>query len=89
VSERKFRERERKTRPFEVKRQSIVGVLGENAAGLFPQANDPPRGWQMIAGDRARAFSAEESPNTTRQHAAQNARERAAKAGRDGKCHRK
>jgi hypothetical protein len=31
----------------------------------------------------------EESPDTTRQHAAQNAREDGAKAPADGKCHRK
>ena len=43
----------------------------------------------MIAGGKARAFSAEESPNTTRQHAAENTRRRTAQAGRDGKCHRK
>ena len=49
---------------------------------------------QMIAGGRRNACTGrvgppEESPNTTRRHAAYNTRESAAKAGGDGKCHRK
>jgi hypothetical protein len=43
-------------------------------------------GWQTIALRFARG---EESPNTTRQHAAQRARGCPAQAGQDGQCHRK
>ena len=77
-----------KSRPLMGHGRGFAGVR-EIAVGFSPPAHESPRGWQMIAGEKARAFSAEESPNTTRQHAAQNARGRMAKAGRDGKCHRK
>ena len=42
-----------------------------------------------MADDRCRSDAAEESPNTTRQHAAENTRALLAKAGSDGKCRRK
>jgi len=41
----------------------------------------------MIAGEPQ--GPPEESPNTKRQHAAQNARARVSQGSRDGKCHRK
>src|SRR5437762_1377726 len=43
--------------------------------------------WQMIAGEQQ--CSPEESPNTIRQHAAENTRAAPTQVGVDGKCHRK
>ncbi len=52
-----------------------------------------PETSQRLSDDRCGSFFSkrlgEESPNTHGQHAAQNAREYSAKAGCDGKCHRK
>ncbi len=46
------------------------------------------KGWHRREGPTL-AKCWEESPNTKRQHAAQNARARFAKVRRDGECHRK